>query len=69
MLTRIYGTAFPKKAELEEYLTMIEEAKKRDHRKLGRELGLFMMHDAGPGIPFLPSKGNDLKEHAARLLA
>lgn len=45
MLQRIYGTAFPKKAELEEYLNMLEEAKKRDHRKLGKELGLFMMRD------------------------
>lgn len=61
MLTRIYGTAFPKKAELEEYLTMIEEAKKRDHRKLGRELGLFMMHEAGPGFPFFLPKGMILK--------
>ena len=61
MLTRIYGTAFPKKAELEEYLHMLEEAKKRDHRKLGRELGLFMMHDAGPGFPFFLPKGMILK--------
>lgn len=61
MLTRIYGTAFPKKAELEEYLNMIEEAKKRDHRKLGRELGLFMMHEAGPGFPFFLPKGMILK--------
>lgn len=61
MLTRIYGTAFPKKAELDEYLTMLEEAKKRDHRKLGRELGLFMMHDAGPGFPFFLPKGMLLK--------
>lgn len=61
MLTRIYGTAFPKKAELEAYLTMIEEAKKRDHRKLGRELGLFMMNDAGPGFPFFLPKGMILK--------
>ena len=61
MLTRIYGTAFPKKAELEEYLTMIEEAKKRDHRKLGRELGLFMMNDAGPGFPFFLPKGMILR--------
>ena len=48
MLQRIYGTAFPKKADLDEYLTMMEEAKKRDHRKLGKELGLFMMCDEGP---------------------
>ena len=49
MLTRIYGISYPKKAELEEYLHRLEEAKKRDHRKLGRELGLFMMCDEGPG--------------------
>ena len=49
MLQRIYGTAFPKKAELEEYLNMLEEAKKRDHRKLGKELGLFMMRDEASG--------------------
>ncbi len=61
MLTRIYGTAFPKKTELEEYLTMLEEAKKRDHRKLGRELGLFMMSDYGPGFPFFLPKGMVLK--------
>ncbi len=61
MLTRIYGTAFAKKAELDEYLTMMEEAKKRDHRKLGKELGLFMMHEAGPGFPFFLPKGMILK--------
>ena len=61
MLQRIYGTAFPKKAELEEYLTMIEEAKKRDHRKLGRELGLFMMREEGPGFPFFLPNGMVLK--------
>ncbi|MGI6118431.1 MAG: threonine--tRNA ligase [Bilifractor sp.] len=61
MLTRIYGTAFPKKADLDAYLTMIEEAKKRDHRKLGKELGLFMMNDAGPGFPFFLPKGMILK--------
>ncbi len=61
MLTRIYATAFAKKEDLEAYLTMIEEAKKRDHRKLGRELGLFMMHDAGPGFPFFLPKGMVLK--------
>lgn len=48
MLTRIYGTAFTKKAELDAYLTMMEEARKRDHRKLGKELGLFMMREEGP---------------------
>ena len=61
MLTRIYATAFAKKEELEAYVTMMEEAKKRDHRKLGKELGLFMMHEAGPGFPFFLPKGMILK--------
>ncbi len=61
MLTRIYGVAYPKKAELDEYLHMMEEAKKRDHRKLGRELGLFMMCEEGPGFPFFLPKGMVLK--------
>ena len=61
MLTRIYATAFQKKEDLEAYVTMMEEAKKRDHRKLGRELGLFMMHEAGPGFPFFLPKGMILK--------
>ena len=61
MLTRIYGTAFPKKSELDAYLERLEEAKKRDHRKLGRELGLFMMRDEGPGFPFFLPKGMVLK--------
>ena len=61
MLTRIYATAFAKKEELEAYVTMMEEAKKRDHRKLGKELGLFMMHEAGPGFPFFLPKGMVLK--------
>ena len=61
MLQRIYGTAFPKKAELDEYLTMLEEAKERDHRRLGKELGLFMMRDEGPGFPFFLPKGMVLK--------
>ena len=61
MLTRIYATAFAKKEELEAYITMMEEAKKRDHRKLGKELGLFMMHEAGPGFPFFLPKGMILK--------
>ena len=61
MLTRIYGTSFPKSSELEEYLTRIEEAKKRDHRKLGKELGLFTMMDEGPGFPFFLPKGMILK--------
>ena len=57
----IYGTAFPKKAELEEYLTMIEEAKKRDHRKAWQKLGLFMMREEGPGFPFFLPNGMVLK--------
>ena len=61
MLTRIYGVAYPKKSELDEHLHMMEEAKKRDHRKLGRELGLFMMSDEGPGFPFFLPKGMQLK--------
>ncbi len=61
MLQRIYGVAFPKKEELDEYLARIEEAKKRDHRKLGKELGLFMMADEGPGFPFFLPKGMVLK--------
>ena len=61
MLTRIYGTAFAKKEDLEAYLTMMEEAKKRDHRKLGKELGLFMFAEEGPGFPFFLPKGMVLK--------
>ncbi len=61
MLTRIYATAFQKKEDLDAYVTMMEEAKKRDHRKLGKELGLFMMHEAGPGFPFFLPKGMVLK--------
>lgn len=61
MLTRIYGTAFPNKTELEEYLTRMEEAKKRDHRKIGREMGLFMMSEEGPGFPFFLPNGMILK--------
>ena len=61
MLCRIYGTAFEKKEDLQAYLTAIEEAKKRDHRKIGRELGLFMMNEAGPGFPFFLPKGMILK--------
>ena len=60
-LQRIYGVAFPKKDELDEYLAKLEEAKKRDHRKLGRELGLFMMSEEGPGFPFFLPKGMVLK--------
>ncbi len=61
MLQRIYGTAFEKKADLDAYLTMLEEAKKRDHRKLGKELGLFTILDEGPGFPFFLPKGMVLK--------
>ena len=61
MLSRIYGTAFPKKAELDAYLEQLEEAKKRDHRKLGKELGLFALMDEGPGFPFFLPKGMILK--------
>lgn len=61
MLQRVYGTAYPKKADLDAYLTMMEEAKKRDHRKLGKELGLFMMKEEGPGFPFFLPKGMVLK--------
>ena len=60
-LQRIYGIAFPQKDELDEYLARIEEAKKRDHRKLGKELGLFMMTEEGPGFPFFLPKGMTLK--------
>lgn len=61
MLTRIYGTSFPSKELLEEYLNRMEEAKKRDHRKLGKELGLFALLDEGPGFPFFLPKGMVLK--------
>ena len=57
MLQRIYGTAYTKKSELEEYLNMLEEAKRRDHRKLGKELDLFSLHEEGPGFPFFHPKG------------
>ena len=57
MLQRIYGTCFPKASMLEEYLHMLEEAKKRDHRKLGRELDLFDIYEEGPGFPFFLPKG------------
>lgn len=61
MLTRIYGTAFPKQSELEDYLHKLEEAKARDHRKIGRELGLFTLMEEGPGFPFFLPKGVILK--------
>ena len=60
-LQRIYGVAYPKKEELDAYLTRIEEAKRRDHRKLGRELGLFMLRDEGPGFPFFLPRGMVLR--------
>ena len=60
-LQRIYGIAFPKKDELDAYLQRIEEAKKRDHRKLGKELGLFTIMDEGPGFPFFLPRGMVLK--------
>ena len=60
-LQRIYGVAFPKKEELDAYLERSEEAKRRDHRKLGKELGLFMMTEEGPGFPFFLPKGMVLK--------
>ena len=61
MLTRIYGTSFPKAADLEAYIKRMEEAKLRDHRKLGKELGLFAIMDEGPGFPFFLPKGMVLK--------
>lgn len=61
MLTRIYGTSFPKSDDLKAYLERIEEAKRRDHRKLGKELGLFTIMDEGPGFPFFLPKGMVLK--------
>ena len=61
MLTRIYGISYTKASELEEYLTRIEEAKKRDHRKLGKELGIFALMEEGPGFPFFLPKGMVLK--------
>ncbi|MBU0757936.1 MAG: threonine--tRNA ligase [Nanoarchaeota archaeon] len=61
MLTRIYGVAFPDKKELKSYLTLLEEAEKRDHRKLGKELELFSIHDEGPGFPFFLPKGMVIK--------
>ena len=57
MLQRVYGIAFPKKQQLDDYLTMLEEAKRRDHRRLGRELDLFALFDEGPGFPFFFPKG------------
>jgi len=71
VLQRVYGTAWPKKAELEEYLHFIEEAKKRDHRKLGKELELFMFSEEAPGMPFYLPHGftvrNELEQFSRRL--
>ncbi|MBO5056407.1 MAG: threonine--tRNA ligase [Lachnospiraceae bacterium] len=61
MLTRIYGISFPKASQLEEYLKMLEEAKQRDHRKLGKELGIFTIMEEGPGFPFFLPRGMVLK--------
>ena len=61
MLQRIYGTAFEKQEELDAYLHMLEEAAKRDHRKLGRELDLFSLHEEGPGFPFFHPNGMALR--------
>ncbi|MED1800933.1 threonine--tRNA ligase [Brevibacillus porteri] len=71
VLQRVYGTAWPKKADMDEYLHFIEEAKKRDHRKLGKELGLFMFSEEAPGMPFYLPKGftvrNELEQFSRRL--
>ncbi|QQE73369.1 threonine--tRNA ligase [Brevibacillus composti] len=71
VLQRVYGTAWPKKAELDEYLHFIEEAKKRDHRKLGKELELFMFSEEAPGMPFFLPHGftvrNELEQFSRRL--
>jgi threonyl-tRNA synthetase len=66
MLQRIYGTAFPKKAQLDEYLFMLEEAKRRDHRKLGAELDLFTIQEEGPGFPFFHPKGMVIRNELER---
>ena len=69
MLTRIYGTAFEKKSELEEYLTAVEEAKKRDHNKLGRELGIFMTEEVvGQGLPIFMPKGAKIMQILTRFV-
>lgn len=71
MLQRIYGTAFPKKAQLDEHLLILEEAKKRDHRKLGKELSLFMFSEEAPGMPFYLPNGmiirNELEQFSREL--
>ncbi len=67
MLTRIYGTAYFDKKELKEYLTMLEEAEKRDHRKIGKEMDLFSFHEEGPGFPFWHNNGLILKAELLKL--
>jgi threonyl-tRNA synthetase len=67
MLTRVYGTAFPSKEELEEHLRRVEEARARDHRKLGRELGLFMLSDLSPGSPFWLPGGTHIWNELTKL--
>ncbi len=71
MLQRIYGTSFPKDTQLEEYLHLLEEAKKRDHRKLGKELDLFMFSEEAPGMPFYLENGmvirNELENYSRKL--
>jgi threonyl-tRNA synthetase len=73
MLQRIYGTAFPKKEQLQEHLDLLEEAKKRDHRKIGKELGLFLFSEEAPGMPFYLPKGtvirNELERFSRKLQA
>ena len=69
MLQRIYGTAFPKKSQLNEHLQLLEEAKKRDHRKLGKELELFMFSEEAPGMPFYLPKGMTIRTELEELLA
>lgn len=68
MLTRIYGLAFDTKEELDNYLTMMAEAEKRDHRKLGKELDLFMNHDVAPGMPFFLPKGMSLLQELTKFV-
>ncbi|MFZ2024979.1 MAG: threonine--tRNA ligase [Microgenomates group bacterium] len=69
MLTRIYGTAFASKSELEDYLARIEEAKKRDHRKIGKDLGLFVFSDlVGKGLPMLTAKGATIRRELERFI-
>ena len=69
MLTRIYGTAFEKKSELEDYLTAVEEAKKRDHNKLGRDLGIFMTEEVvGQGLPIIMPKGAKIMQILSRFV-